>query len=215
MKKRKLEKSLPNLIESLEESDPNLPAKSESDQTPVERKLSVPFSVRITNFFVRVDKVCKGVDKRFEEMNETEQDRYFQRLGITGCVALSCIVSGFFYWSLPPIWRVLLVAIFMGLSWWLGATVLPKLVTPDGRKLEFNRCASFCAGENFECSDNHHPGLWYSLCDGCVLVEPVLLISVYSVFIVYSGAKPPYGTRNTEDRLSEEDCRSRCRLGRR
>lgn len=94
----------------------------------------MPFRVRIASFFLHADKVCRGVDKRFEEMNETEQDWYFQRLGITGCVALSCIVSGFFYWSLPPIWRVLLVPIFMGLSWWLGATVLPKLLTPDGRK---------------------------------------------------------------------------------
>ncbi len=75
-----------------------------------------------------------GPAKRFEELTAEEKEGYFERLSITACVAVACISSGFFYWLLPPIFRVLVVPILIGLAWWAGAKLVPQLLSEEGRQ---------------------------------------------------------------------------------
>lgn len=68
------------------------------------------------------------VTRNFDQLSAAEQDRYVQRFSITICVGLACVLSSFFYWFLPPLFRVLVVPILIGAAWWAGAK-LPKALT--------------------------------------------------------------------------------------
>ncbi len=65
------------------------------------------------------------VTRNFDQLSTAEQDRYVERFSITICVGFACVLSSFFYWFLPPLFRILVVPILIGAAWWAGAK-LPK-----------------------------------------------------------------------------------------
>jgi len=71
--------------------------------------------------------------RRFEEMTPAEQQKYFKQLSVTGCVAAVCVLSGLFYYHLPPVVRVFVVPVLMAIAYWAGARLVPKLFTDEGR----------------------------------------------------------------------------------
>lgn len=65
--------------------------------------------------------------RSFRQLSREEQERYITRFSITIAVGASCVMASFFYWFLPPLIRVLIVPVFIGVSWWAGA----KLIAPQ------------------------------------------------------------------------------------
>lgn len=61
-----------------------------------------------------------------QQMPDDQHNRFVERFCITVSVGLACALSSLFYWVLPPLVRVLVVPIFIGAAWWLGATVVAK-----------------------------------------------------------------------------------------
>lgn len=88
---------------------------------PDERPKAVKgdFDERLGEFFERRVQAL-------QQMPDDKHNRYVERFSITFCVAIACILSSCFYWFLPPLVRVLVVPVFIGAAWWLGANVVAK-----------------------------------------------------------------------------------------
>ncbi len=104
---------------------------------PEEERKNMPYPVFLKEFGNALRKDAETffttAPRRFEEMTPAEQEKYFERLSITGCVAAMFVLQSLFYYHLPPIVRVLVVPVLIGVAWWAGARLVPKLFTKEGR----------------------------------------------------------------------------------
>lgn len=89
---------------------------------------------RWEEFNARLFELCSKVIRTFDSLSEVERQRYVERFSITTCVGFACVLSSFFYWFLPPVYRVFIVPVFIGAAWWAGARIAPKLISPEGRE---------------------------------------------------------------------------------
>lgn len=67
----------------------------------------------------------------YKQMPKSKQAWFCERCAISICIAIACISSSFFYFSLEAHLRVVLVPILIGLSCFVGAKFASKLATPE------------------------------------------------------------------------------------
>jgi len=72
--------------------------------------------------------LLRFVLETFDRLSLIDKERYIERFSITIAVGAACVASSFCYWFLPPLVRVLVVPVFIGAAWWVGARWIAPLI---------------------------------------------------------------------------------------